>query len=56
MSKGLCLKPKYGLNRTFSRFADMRSRLQLCQWREEAHGCASLPSRLALDDGRRKEG
>jgi len=55
MSTGPCLKPKYGLNRTFSRFADPRSRLQLCQWREEAHDLCVSPaaSRSMADEERR---
>ena len=52
------LEPKYGVDRTFSRYADSGCRLQLCQWREEAHDCASCqpPSRSSSMTDRRKEG
>jgi hypothetical protein len=42
----MTVKPKYGLNPTFSRFASEGFRLQLLVMGRAAHDCA-LPSRLA---------
>jgi hypothetical protein len=56
MSRAGRIKPKYGVNRTFSRFARRRGGLQLMSMRER--GAPAPHGRLAFESmtDRRKEG